>query len=114
MKGKVSLVNCSCWGPIDRCIWMRSPFGQVTASACNFVDWDNHGQGSPAIQLDAGKAIVQGCTFDKKGTHVQARGEVKSAILTGNQAEGGFRTDNRAGGRVQTSANEPPDAAEQK
>jgi hypothetical protein len=114
VKGKVSLVNCSFWGPIDRCLWMRSRWGQITASACNFVDWDNHGQRSPAIQLDAGKAIVQGCTFDKKGTHVQARGEVKSAILTGNQAEGGFRTDNRAGDRVQTSANEPPDAGEKK
>ena len=53
---------------------------------------------------------MQGCTFDKKGTHVQARGDVKSAILTGNQAEGGFRTDNQAGRRLQAVANEQPDA----
>jgi hypothetical protein len=58
--GKVSLVNCSFWGPIDRCVWMRSAVGQFTASACHFVHWDNRGVGSPAIQLDAGKAIV-GC-----------------------------------------------------
>ena len=55
---------------------------------------------------------MQGCTFDKKGTHVQALAEVKSAILTGNQAEGGFRTDNKAGRRLQTFANEQPDAGE--
>ena len=42
------------------------PAGQFTASACNFVNWDNRGEGSPAIQLDAGKAIVQGCSCRKR------------------------------------------------
>jgi hypothetical protein len=107
VQGKVSLVNCSFWGPIDRCIWMRSAAGQVTASACHFVDWNNHAKGAPAIQLDAGKAIVQGCTFAKPGTHVLVAKDVKSAILTGNQAEKGFQADNQAGNRVQSVANEP-------
>ncbi len=106
VEGKVSLVNCSFWGPIDRCVWMRSPFGQFTASACNFVHWDNHAQGSPAIQLDAGKAIVQACTFAQSGTHVQAGERVRSALLTSNQALGGFYCQNNAGPRVQTLANE--------
>ncbi len=111
-EGKVSLVNCSFWGPIDRCVWMRSPAGQFTASACHFVDWDNHAKGSPAIQLDAGKAIVQGCTFVRDKTHVAAGDKVRSAILTSNQALGGFRTENHAGERVQQLANEqaPPKA----
>lgn len=104
--GKVSLVNCSFWGPIDRCVWMRSPSGQFTASACNFVDWDVRGVGSPAIQLDAGRAIVQGCTFAKEGPHVQIAKPVKSALLVGNQASGGFETENLAGKRTQLSANE--------
>ena len=95
----MSLVNCSFWGPIDRCVWMRSPFGQFTASACHFVHWDNHAKGAPAIQLDAGKAIVQGCTFAQEGTHVLAGPAVRSAILTGNQAEAGFRVDNQAEAR---------------
>ena len=47
VEGKVSLVNCSFWGPIDRCVWMQSAAGQFTASACHFVDWDNRGDGSP-------------------------------------------------------------------
>jgi len=108
--GKVSLVNCSFWGPIYRCVRMRSPSGQFTASACNFCDWG----GSPAvaIQLDAGKAIVQGCTFARKGIHVQVAEQVRSAILGANQAEGGFQVDNQAGKRLQTFATEePPEAA---
>lgn len=106
VEGKVSLVNCSFWGPIDRCVWMRSPFGQFTASACNFVHWDNDQQGSPAIQLDAGRNIVQSCTFELGGMHVQVAEPVRSAMITGNQAQGGFHIENAAGKRTQALANE--------
>ena len=106
VEGKVSLTNCSFWGPIDRCIWMRSPFGQFAANTCHFVHWDNNAQGAPAIQLDAGKSVIQGCTFALEGTHVQAAEKVRSAILIGNQAESGFRVDNAAGHRTQLVANE--------
>ena len=106
VEGKVSLVNCSFWGPIDRCVWMQSAAGQFTASACHFVHWDNRGVGSPAIQLDAGKAIVQGCTFAQEGLNVQVGSNVVSAILTANQAAGGFRVDNQAGKRTQSALNE--------
>jgi len=106
VEGKVSLVNCSFWGPIDRCVWMRSPVGQFTASACNFVSWDVRGVGSPALQLDAGRSIVQGCSFIQGGLSVQVGGEVVSAILTANQAAGGFRVENQAGERTQMGLNE--------
>ena len=105
-EGKVSLVNCSFWGPIDRCVWMRSPVGQFTANACNFVHWDVRSAGSPALQLDAGRAIVQGCTFSQSSLHVQVGSEVVSAILTANQALGGFRVENEAGERTQMGLNE--------
>jgi hypothetical protein len=111
VEGKVSLVNCSFWGPIDRCVWMQSPAGQFTASACHFVHWDNRGVGSPAIQLDAGKAIVQGCTFAQEGLNVQVGSNVISAILTANQAAGGFRMDNQAGKHTQTALNEEDNIA---
>ena len=104
--GKVSLVNCSFWGPIDLCVWMRSPVAQFTASACNFVNWDNRNVDSPAIQLDAGRAIVQGCTFGEEKLCVRVGPHVVSAILTANQALGGFVTDNQAGGRAQIALNE--------
>lgn len=108
VTGKVSLVNCSFWGPIDRCVWMRAPDGQFTASACNFVAWDVAGSGSPAIEIDAGRAIVQGCTFAQDSLHVQVGKEARSAILLGNQASGGFWVENTAGTRTQATANEPP------
>ena len=107
----MSLVNCSFWGPIDRCVWMQSPAGQFTASACHFVNWDNRAVGSPAIQLDAGKAIVQGCTFAQEGLNVQVGSNVVSAILTANQAAGGFRVDNQAGKHTQSALNEEDDIA---
>lgn len=105
-EGKVSLVNCSFWGPIDLCVWLRSPIAQFTASACNFVNWDCRNAGSPAIQLDAGRAIVQGCTFGEDQLSVRVGSNVVSAILTANQALGGFVTDNQAGGRAQIALNE--------
>jgi hypothetical protein len=107
VEGKVSLVNCAFWGPIDRCVWMRSKAGQFTANACNFVNWDNAEIGSPAIQLDAGRAIIQGCTFGEDHLHVQINTNTVSAIMTANQAIGGFRFENYAGPRAQSALNEP-------
>lgn len=109
VEGPVSLVNCSFWGPIDRCVWMRSPIGQFTASACHFVNWDNHAIGSPAIQLDAGRAIIQGCTFGEENLSVQVNSNVLSAIITANQAEGGLRVENNAGNHTQMALNEQND-----
>ena len=105
-EGVVSLQNCSFWGPIDRCVWMRSPHSQFTASGCHFINWDNRGVGSAALQLDAGRSCVQGCSFHEDRTHVQVGPTVTSVILTANQAEGGFRVDNQAGARMIASANE--------
>jgi hypothetical protein len=106
VEGKVSLVNCSFWGPLDRCAWIRSPRGQATFDACHFVQWDNHFRASPAIYLEAGKAIVQGSTFAQEGMNVLVGEGVRSAILTGNQADGGFRFSNPFGRPVESAANE--------
>lgn len=104
--GKVSLTNCSFWGPIDRCVWHRSPVAQFTATACHFVHWDNNAQGSPAVQIEAGKAILQGNTFGEGELNVHIGEAVRSAVLIGNQAVNGFHVDNRAGKRTQLVANE--------
>jgi hypothetical protein len=85
---------------------MRSSEGQFTASACHFVHWDNRGVGSPAIQVDAGRTIVQGCTFSQENLHVALGSNVVSAILTANQASGGFQVANQAGRRAQIALNE--------
>ena len=68
-EGKVSLVNCSFWGPIDRCVWMRSP--RASSRPMRAISCTGTSRGAPAIQLDAGEAIVQGCTFTQDGKHVQ-------------------------------------------
>jgi len=105
-RSKVSLTNCSFWGPIDRCIWARSVETQLTVNACNLCDWDNTNSGSPAIQIDAGKAIIQGNTFGNGDTHVAVGEGASSVIIMGNQADDGFRIVNDAGDRVQLLANE--------
>jgi len=112
-EGKVSLVNCSFWGPIDRCVWMRSPLGQFTAHACNFVHWDNTGKGAPAIQLDGGRAIVEANTFSLEGTHVKVGPKVRSALVSINQAAGGVRIDNHSGKRLVAVGNEADPMADE-
>lgn len=109
VEGKVSLANCAFWGPIDRCVWHRSRTGNFTAVGCNFVHWDNAAKGSPAIQLDAGSAILQGNTFGQPGTHVLVADAVRSALIIGNQAADGLVVDNHAGARTQLLANESRD-----
>ncbi len=112
VAGKVSLMNCNFWGPIDRCIWMRAAKGQLTAIGCNFVAWDVRKAGSPALQLDAGKAILQGNTFGAGRHHVHVGPQVQSALISGNQGEQGVEINNHAGKRLQSMMNEPfaPDA----
>ncbi|MDO8585985.1 MAG: glycosyl hydrolase family 28-related protein [Armatimonadota bacterium] len=106
--GKVSLMNCSFWGPFENCVWMRAPGGQFTAIGCNFVDWDISKKGSPAVAIDAGRAIVQANTFLAAGTHVRIAKPTASAIVTANQARGGVVISNSAGRRAMIRDNETP------
>jgi hypothetical protein len=102
----VNLSNSTFFGPIDRCIWMRSPNGHLLASNCTFDNWDVSSKGSPAIQIDAGKAVINANNFMHSGTHVQVGGEVESAIIMGNQAPRGLRIKSDAGNRMQAGLNE--------
>jgi hypothetical protein len=85
---------------------MRAAGAQFTANATHFLHWDNHNQDSAAIQLDAGKAIIQGNTFGNGDTCVFVGPKVKSAILMGNQAADGFNVDNQADTITQMIGNE--------
>ncbi|MGQ9563730.1 MAG: hypothetical protein ACUVQH_08905 [Thermogutta sp.] len=105
-SGRVSLTNCSFWGPIDRCVWLRSGDVQLTLTACHFCRWDLAQRGSPAIQLDAGRATIQGCSFDQDASfHITLARDVRSAVIVGNEAKGGLRVDNQAGARAQIGLN---------
>ena len=106
VQGKVSLVNCSFWGPIDRCVVMRSPHAQLTLSACHFCQWDVANQGSPAVEIEAGFATLQGCTFDlDTAQHIHVHSGVRSVIVTANQAPGGLRVNNEGGRKLQMGLN---------
>ncbi|MGB9625691.1 MAG: glycosyl hydrolase family 28-related protein [Phycisphaerae bacterium] len=109
-QGKVSLNNCSFWGPLDRCVWDRSADTQFTAIGCNLLQWDVARRGSPAIQIDAGKTIIQGNTFGSGDLHVRIGPKVRSAIIMGNQADGAVVIDNQAGKRTHIVANEGSEA----
>jgi hypothetical protein len=103
---RVGLTNCAFWGPLDRCIWLRAHGAALTADACGFNTWDVGARNSAAVQADGGRLILQGNTFRHDGLDAYVGERVISAILMGNQAEGGFSVDNRAGTRTQLLANE--------
>ncbi len=111
-EGRISLTNCAFWGPLDRCVWSRSPRAMFTAANCHFVQWDVTGRGAPAVEAEAGRLIVQGSTFGsgigpgEGDLHVRVGPQVRSAIILGNQAEGGVAVENLAGAATQLVANE--------
>ncbi|HOW69880.1 MAG TPA: glycosyl hydrolase family 28-related protein [Phycisphaerae bacterium] len=110
LDSKVSLMNSSFWGPIDRCVWSRSRQTQFTSIGTHYCDWDVGGTGSPAIQIDAGRAIIEANTFREGETHVLVGPKVRSAIIMGNQAVNGLAVTNQAGARTQLVANEADQA----
>jgi len=111
-EGAVMLTNCAFWGPVKTCVLSNQPLGRVTLNSCVFVNWDEvHSakakNGAPAIQIDAGRATVQGCSFEKSGTHVLVSEKAACVVAVGNQAPGGFRLIGpKSAAKVQTAANE--------
>ncbi len=107
--GKVSLMNSTFWGPLDRCVWVRSDQAWFTATGVDFGRFDIGAVSSPAVQADAGRLILSANTFGEGSVHVLVGEKVRSAILTANQAAGGLVVDNHAGERTRLAANEQPD-----
>ncbi|MBR2005084.1 MAG: hypothetical protein IJ991_13015, partial [Thermoguttaceae bacterium] len=65
------------------------------------------------------RATIQGCSFEKSGTHVLVSEKAANVVAVGNQAPGGFRLIGpKSAAKVQTAANEldpmtaEPDAKE--
>ncbi len=105
VQGKVSLNNCSFWGPIDQCVTVDSPNGQFTATGCNFLHYDINGTGSPAVRINAGSTILQGNTFGEGQLQVAIGKKVKSAVVMGNQAPDGIVIENNIGRKAQILGN---------
>lgn len=104
--GKIGLVNCNFWGPIHCCIRQSAPRCKLSATSCNFENWDSGRNGFAALQIDAGRAIIEANTFGIGKRHVAIGKNVTSAIVAFNQARGGVEVDNQAGDKTQVIGNE--------
>ncbi|MGI6401338.1 MAG: glycosyl hydrolase family 28-related protein [Thermoguttaceae bacterium] len=111
--GAVMLTNCSFWGPIKTCVESRCRTGRLTLNACEFVDWDvaqstRTRESAPAIAILAGRATIQGCSFEQGGVHLLIGEDAIHTTAVGNQAPGGFRIEgDKSPLKLQTAANEP-------
>lgn len=110
--GLVSLVNCSFWGPIDRCVLMQSRTGQLVLNSCHFCEWDVASRGSPAVELTAGRTLIQACTFQQASRwHIAIEPEVESVSIFGVQTRGRTFIKNNASEKttiVPPTLTEPP------
>ena len=93
--GAVMLNNCSFWGPVKTCVLSKQKTGRVTLTACEFVNWDevhsrNAKTGSAAVEIEAGRATLQGCSFEQGGAHLAIGKKALYVTAVGNQAPGGF------------------------
>jgi hypothetical protein len=103
--GLISLVNCSFWGPIDRCVVQKASQSQLVLSACHFCEWDVGMRGAAAIELLAGRAMLQACTFRQGARwHLRVGPQVAGVVLLGLQAPGRLFVDNQAGDRTTAAA----------
>lgn len=108
VTGLVSLVNCSFWGPIDRCVVMASDSGQLVLNSCHFCQWDVELRGSPAIDLAAGRSSIFACTLrEENRLHLRIGPKVASAVVLGLQTPGRTFVDNRAPERSTISGLSP-------
>lgn len=101
VNSKIGLTNCAFWGPNYKIIVQKGPNAQITANACHFENWDE-----VAIQIDEGKAILQGNTFMKKKLAIMVSSKTKSTIITSNQSAEELLVQNDAGERTQMGFNE--------
>jgi hypothetical protein len=87
--GQVRFVNCNFWGMFRRIAVLKGR-SYVGFSDCYFSGWDNRGEGLPAIDAQAGKLQVQGCSFVGR-LGINLGDGVQHAIITGNNGSRGLR-----------------------
>lgn len=81
--GVAQFDNCAFWGPSDEIAHLEGS-GMTSFADCNFVQWDSHHLGLPAIDALSGKLIVHDCDFQAKGLPIKVHKSVKSAIIHDN------------------------------
>ncbi|MBP5092657.1 MAG: hypothetical protein J6332_01240, partial [Abditibacteriota bacterium] len=105
--GKIDIVNSAFWGPLVNCVKCDSGNATLSLSSDTFCDWDMNYDGSPAVDLIKGRAIVNACTFNESTLDIRVGKEMGSTIITSNLSRGGLKVDNFAKGFVKLNDNEP-------
>jgi len=104
--GQVRLVNCNFWGAFRSIVVLKGPHF-VGLSDCYFTGWDRNGEGLPAVDCQAGRLQMTGCSFDGGGLGLRLGPAIAHAIVIGNNGAGGFRCDDQSGGKAILRDNEP-------
>jgi len=104
--GSVRFVNCSFWGPCNQIARIAGQ-GTVGFGDCTFMQWGGKKGDRPALQVQSGSVLVQGCDFRQQRPHVQLDTGVKRAIITGNLFNGPPQIVNASAGSVIIGQNAP-------
>ncbi|MBI3922939.1 MAG: hypothetical protein HY318_16075 [Armatimonadetes bacterium] len=103
-RGQVRLVNCNFWGAFRRIAVLKGN-SFVGFSDCYLSNWDAKSEGLPAIDQQAGKLQVQGCSFlGKLAVRIDAK--AKHAIILGNNGSHGVRVEDHSKGKAILRDNE--------
>jgi hypothetical protein len=103
-SGSARFVNCAFWGPCNQ-IARVAGSGTVGFSDCTFVQWDRHGEGRHALQVEGGTVLVRGCEFREAKPQIELGEGVRRAVITDNVISGPARIANRSKGSVQIAGN---------
>ena len=107
-RGVVQLQNCAFWGASNRIATIEGR-GTVTLNTCNFMQWDKHGRGEPAVWVNGGRVTVSACNFtwdhDANKQHVFIGEETGAAVIMGNLSRKPLKVENKIGDRCQIGLN---------
>ena len=116
--GPVKFTSCGFWGvpeksekfiPGHKRLVTAAGRGTTMFTACHFVWWDALLDGTPAIEVDGGTVMVNGCDFldgaGKKQAAITEKGG--TLVVTASRLRGGAKLENRAGekGKIVESGN---------
>ena len=107
VTGKVSLMNCAFWGPINTCVRSDSDGARLSVIGCTFESWDALGTSAAAITLNKGIGIINGNTFAEKPTHIEIGAGAGAAVITANWSPNPLTVKNGIGDSCEISANIP-------
>jgi len=102
--GPVRFVNSAFWGGTDH-IGVIAGSGLAAFSDCEFVQWDGHGHGYPAFQVNSGSLSVIGSEFKQNAAQIVLEAAVKKAVVVGNIYNGAENITNKGTANLQKAAN---------